>query len=134
MKKIGVLLLSLMLVLGLVGCSMDVPPPQKSSYEQASKINEENASKIIANDTMPKITKSLERENIKRRLEFINQPDRVGYLYLLSDNGQLIREVQVLGKVSSLNSYLTPMEDIQIIKHDGGEYNAETPVVTSAAD
>lgn len=52
----------------------------------------------------------------------------------MSENGQLIKEVRVLGKVSSLNSYLTPMEDIQIIKHDGGEYTAETPAVSQVAD
>lgn len=77
----------------------------------------------------------MERENLKRRIEFINQPDRIGYLYLLSENGQLIKEIQVLGKVSSLNSYLTPMEDIHIVRHDGDSSSyAETPVVTQAAD
>lgn len=134
MKKILLVLLSLVLVIGLVGCA-DLVPAETSSFEEASKINEESASNIIKNDTLPLVTKSLERENIKRRLEFINQPDRIGYLYLLSDNGQLIREVQVLGKVSSLNSYLTPMEDIQIINHEGdSSSHMETPVTTSAPD
>lgn len=106
MKKI---LLVLGLAFMLVGCDWELP---ENAHDTASKQNEEAAKNLVANDTLPKITRSLERENIKRRVEFINQPDRVGYLYLLSEQGQLIQEVQVNGKISSLNSYLTPMEEI----------------------
>jgi hypothetical protein len=135
MRKILVIFMCLVLIIGLVGCELETPTSTTSSFEEASKVNEENASNIIKNDTLPKVTKSLERENIKRRVEFINQPDKIGYLYLLSDNGQLIKEVQVLGKVSSLNSYLTPMEDIQWFRSiDLGEGYGDLPVVTSAPD
>lgn len=122
MKKILLIILSLMLVVGLVGCRIE-----ESTYQKSSRANEQAIKDIIANDTLPKITRSLERENIKRRIEFINQPDRIGYLYLLSENGQLIKEVQVLGKVSSLNSYLTPMEDVRNFGNGG-------VAVTQAAD
>ncbi|MDF2879710.1 MAG: hypothetical protein K0R54_267 [Clostridiaceae bacterium] len=136
MKKIICILLIAMVLLSLVGCmsTSSMPVEDNSSYEASSKANEESAKAIMANDTLPKITKSLERENIKRRIEFINQSGRIGYLYLLSDAGQLIKEVQVLGKVSSLNSYLTPMEEIHTIEHDMGEYWGETPVITQAPD
>jgi hypothetical protein len=135
MKKILIVILSLVLMISLVGCEEVTPTSQTSSFEEASRVNEENASNIIKNDTLPQVTKSLERENIKRRIEFINQPDRIGYLYLLSDNGQLIREVQVIGKVSSLNSYLTPMEDVQWFRGvDVGESWGDIPIITSAPD
>jgi hypothetical protein len=129
---IPLLILLAMVVFVMTGCEEEYREP--STYERNARANEKAVENLIKNDALPKISRSLERENLKRRIEFINQPDRIGYLYLLSENGQLIKEVQVLGKVSSLNSYLTPMEDIQIIKHDGGEYTAETPVVTQAAD
>lgn len=129
MKKILVLLLSLVLVVGLVGCN-DIPPRQVKSTEQASKANEQAINKLIKQDDLPEITRSLERENIKRRIEFINQPDRIGYLYLLSENGQLVKEVQVLGKVSSLNSYLTPMEEVSYGRVDG--YGGQLYVAESA--
>lgn len=117
----------------LAGCEEMVSEP--SSYKEAAAVNEQAVNQMIENDTLPEISVSLERENLKRRAEFINQADRIGYLYLLSDNGQLIKEVQVLGKVSSLNSYLTPMEDIQIVRHEGdGSLSMETPVTTQAAD
>jgi hypothetical protein len=107
MKRIIIILMCLVLMGSLIGCEYEA-----SSHEQSIKANEEAVKNIIVNDSLPKITRSLERENVKRRIEFINQPDKIGYLYLISDNGQLIKEVQVLGKVSSLNSYLTPMEDV----------------------
>lgn len=138
MKKIIAIISSivvgLILLITLTGCDYEAPAVEQSSYEQSIKANEESAKAIISSDTLPKLTRSLERENIKRRLEFINQPDNVGYLYLISANGQLIREIQVLGKVSSLNSYLTPMEQIEWFNKDLGEYWGDVPIVTSAPD
>ncbi|MDF2881698.1 MAG: hypothetical protein K0R54_2255 [Clostridiaceae bacterium] len=131
MKKILIVILSLVMILGLVGCSVDVPVREKNSVEKATIANEKSVATLIGNDKLPTITKSLERENIKRRVEFINQPDRIGYLYLLSDNGQLIKEVQVLGKASSLNNYITPMEQLTLGKID--DYPSET-YVTEAPD
>lgn len=133
MKK---LLLATLVVGVLAGCSdTGVPVTETNTYKEAAEANEKAIASVINGDTLPKIERSLERENIKRRIEFINLPDRVGYLYLLSNNGQLVKEVQVKGKVSSLNSYLTPMEEIKIIGHDGdSSYHNETPVAVSAAD
>lgn len=134
MKKVLLMILSLIMILGLVACDYEAPAVERSSYEQSIKANEESAKAIMANDTLPKVTRSLERENIKRRIEFLNQPDNVGYLYLISDNGQLIREIQVLGKVSSLNSYLTPMEEIQVIDIGTLSASAREAVTTQAPD
>lgn len=134
MKKILGVLLVLVITIGLVGCAERIEMEQ-TSYGESIKANEEAVKDIISNDTLPQITKSLERENIKRRVEFINQPDRIGYLYLLSDSGQLIKEVQVLGKVSSLNSYLTPMEQIEWFRNvDLGQGLGDVPIVTQAPD
>jgi len=122
MKKILIVVMSLILVFGLVGCN--IPEREKDATEKAAIANEKAVSNLISSDDLPKITKSLERENIKRRVEFVNQPDRIGYLYLLSDNGQLIKEVQILGKASSLNNYITPMEELTIGRVEG--YGSET--------
>jgi hypothetical protein len=127
MKRLLVLILCLALVSSVTGC---IPEREKDTTEKAAIANEEAVSNLISSDVMPKITKSLERENIKRRVEFINQPDRIGYLYLLSDNGQLIKEVQVLGKASSLNNYITPMEELTVGRVNGfgsKTYVAEAP-------
>ena len=130
MKKILVILMSVVLVMGLMGCEERIPNAQ----EVAAKQNEKAVKDLIAKDSLPKIEISLERENIKRRAEFINQRDRVGYLYLLSDNGQLIKEVQVLGKASSLNNYVTPMEEMAYGRIDTGYGIQDMTYVTEAAD
>lgn len=133
--KLSKLTMVTLLSVGFLAACDELPLPEPSAYEQASVKNEEAIKEVVKADDLPKISRSLERENIKRRVEFINQPDRVGYLYLLTNSGQLVKEVQVKGKVSSLNSYLTPMEDIKIIKHDGdSSYSAETPVAIQSAD
>ena len=127
MKKILIIIMCLVLVVGMVGCDYE---REVNSVEQAANANETAVANLIANDPLPKITKSLERENIKRRVEFINQPNRIGYLYLVSDNGQLIKEVQVLGKASSLNSYITPIEEISYGRVEG--YGGELYVAEAA--
>lgn len=136
LRKMLPILLIVLLALGLLtDCELEEVVQESTSYEETAKANEEAVKNLIRNEDLPKMERSLERENIKRRLEFINQPDRIGYLYLLSDTGQLIREEQVLGKVSSLNSYLTPMEDIQWFENvDLGEYRGDVAIVTQAPD
>lgn len=130
--KILSLVLIIVLIISFTGCEYE--ERELKSTEIAAKANEESINKLIKQDDLPKITRSLERENIKRRIEYINQPDNVGYLYLISENGQLIREIQVLGKVSSMNSYLTPMEELAYgtIETYGGSTRSETYIAEAA--
>lgn len=107
-KIVSVCVFVVLLCFSFVGC--DVPP--ENAQHVASKQNEQAVQNIIKNDRLPVMEHSLERENIKRRAVFVNQKDRICYLYLLTENGQLIRESQVLGKISSLNNYITPMEEV----------------------
>lgn len=136
LKTLVLLLFVMIFMFALIGCAWDEQPVDPaSSFETASQSTEDTVKDLVSNDPLPKVEKSLERENIKRRIEFINQPDRVGYLYLVSDNGQLIREVQVKGKVSSLNSYLTPMEQVQWYEGvDLGESYGDVPIVVQSPD
>lgn len=131
---IPLLIIFYLFLAGNTGCEIEPTTQQQSSHEIGMKATEDAVKGLVTNDTLPVVTKSLERENLKRRIEFINQPDRIGYLYLLTENGQLIREVQVLGKVSSLNSYLTPMEEIKKIDADLGEWNGEYVITVQAPD
>lgn len=135
LKKLMLLVMVISLTTMFLGCDFELSEVEESSYQQSIIKNEEVVKDLVTNDTLPKVERSLERENIKRRIEFINQPDRIGYLYLLSDNGQLIKEVQVLGKVSSLNSYLTPMEQIEWFRGvDLGEAYGDVAITTQAPD
>jgi hypothetical protein len=97
---------------------------EASVFETQSSQNENNVKDLIARQELPKLTRSLDFENVKRRLEYLNQSNTVGYIYLLSSNGQLVREGQVAGKVTSLNTFITPMEEIR--KIENGYYYGES--------
>jgi len=135
MKKSMYALVVLMAMM-ITGCDefFAYTPPPVSNYEMQSKKNEENAKAISQNQGMPVLSRSMDYENVKKRALYLNQGNNIGYLYLLTGNGQLVRESQVLGKVTSLNTYITPMEEVKILKHDGEQYSMETPVVISAPD
>lgn len=133
MKKIILVLLLVSSIFALTGCGEYQIQTEVSDVRTTSDKLEENYQNL--NVELPNITRSLELENIKRRAEFINNPDLIGYLYLL-DNGILIREVQVLGKVSSLNSYISPQEVIVDYKVEvyGNTSDYITPVLMQAPD
>ena len=80
---------------------------------QEAKATEENQKKLLQSTPLPQLTKSLERENLKRRLEFMNDANRVGYVYLLADTGQVISEYVIKGKPSSINSLLTTPQQVR---------------------
>ena len=129
MKKIMRIAVAMMILVGLAGCDTPTAAAQEpSSYEQQSQANEENVKSLISRQELPKLTRSLDFENVKRRMEYLNQSNTVGYLYLLTENGQLIKEVQVAGKITSLNTYITPMEEIrEVAKGRGGVESAYPP-------
>lgn len=131
MKKVLLVLFILIMMFAFAGC-INYEAMDSDSTATAAKQNEAAVADLIKQDTLPNITKSLDRANIKRRVEFMNQPDRIGYLYLMADNGTLIAEIQVLGKATSLNSYMTPMEEVTAGRVPGyGKeiYVAEAPDV-----
>jgi len=110
----------------LTGC--DIEKPSTARVEMAQ--NEENQERLIRAVPVPKLTTSLERKNLVRRLERINREEVVSYVYLIS-YGKVISYYTVRGKVSSLNSYLTAMERVERFGRGG---NADTFVTMEAPD
>lgn len=112
----GFSILSLLLCLILflfTACSIsDATPPPASAQKQEQMTLEESQKELIANQPAPIMTYSLERENIKKRLERFNDPNKISYFYELSDNGQVITFFPVKGKISSVNSYMTTNDQI----------------------
>lgn len=60
---------------------------------------------------------SLERRNIRERLLRTNQPNKIGYVYLLSFSGQPLGYYVIKGKVSSTDSQMTTTD--LVIKDQG---------------
>jgi hypothetical protein len=89
------------------------PENKNSTFFKEDQITEDNQKRLVEAQAPRTIDKSLERENLNRRIDFMNDENRVGYVYLLADTGQVIAEYTIKGKPSSLNSFITQEEQIR---------------------
>lgn len=147
MKKILSIFLALVMCLSLVifttGC--DVEYSSASSYDTQDDVNAQMnvASNLAASQSTPTdIDYSLERYNLIRRAYWVNgQREKantlvcaiekpLGYIVLFSGN-TVVGSFVVDGKVSSLNSFLTPGSVDDTYGNSSGGY---TTVTTEMAD
>lgn len=119
MKKIIALLMAIMIV-GIMLASCDyVPTPNGSRQDMLNQQQAANA--LQSNQPTPTdIDYSLERYNLIRRTYWVNgQREKanalpceiekpLGYIVLFTQSGAVVGSFVVDGKVSSLNSFLTP--------------------------
>lgn len=66
---------------------------------------------LVAAVPVPQLQNSLERENVSKRAQIFNTPDKISYIYFIS-YGKVMSFFTVRGKVSSLRSYMTPEEKL----------------------
>ena len=117
MKKFIIMCLSLVMVLSVVGCA----EYENSGAKEDVLATMEMTNNLQENQPTPTdIDYSLERYNLIRRAYWVNgqrekaaavicQVEKpLGYIVLFTDNGSVVGRFIVDGKVSSLNSYLTP--------------------------
>lgn len=115
MKKIVISALAVLMVISLSACG------EPSGSRQDIYTTLENANNIQENQPTPTdLEYSLERYNLIRRAYWVNgqrekalslpcEIDRpLGYIVLFTESGGVVGRFVVDGKVSSLNSYLTP--------------------------
>lgn len=121
--------IALACLVSLAACGQVEPSPQteRSAVQQNQKA-------LVTATPLPKLSTSLERENIIERLDRINQQNMTGCVYLVS-YGQVMAFYPVRGKVSSLNSYLTPGDtylDDPNGSYDSGSIVIEAPDLDGA--
>lgn len=114
----GLVMIAVLVVTGLAvlpSVRAGSPSDTGSDGTQATeaRTTEENQKRLLQSTPIPELELSLERENLKRRLEFMNDANRPGYVYLLADTGQVIAEYVIKGKPSSLNSLITSPQQIR---------------------
>ena len=110
--------LCVLLMLMLTICSCDYTP-SGSTADKQNQINAAN--ELQSNQATPTdIEYSLERYNLIRRAYWVNgQREKArtlpceidlpeGYVVLFAESGAVVTQFAIRGKVSSLNSYLTP--------------------------
>jgi hypothetical protein len=83
--------------------------------QELTKLSEVQ-SRLIQSVPIPDLQTSSERKNVARRAEIFNNESKISYIYLVS-YGKVMAFYTVKGKVSSLNSYLTPQE--QLVDYTG---------------
>ena len=114
MKKLIALVLSLLFVCAMfVGCEKNHSADSERTLAVADKLQD-------SQPTPTDINYSLERYNLIRRAYWVNgQREKanalpcsvekpLGYIVLITESGAILGSFVVDGKVSSLNSYLTP--------------------------
>ena len=125
MKKLKIVILLGIMILGaflLTGCTETLTSSTEQEIESTLGIGD----KISKNQPTPTdIDYSLERYNLIRRTYWINgQREKantlvcevekpLGYIALFLENGSCVGKFIVDGKVSSLNSFLTPSTDYE---------------------
>lgn len=113
-KKTKLLVVSAMLaIIGLSACS-EGGPDENSSQEQTQNVTESYSK--AATDAVPYPLEEmraggwLERRNLRERLLRYTDPNKISYIYLFSDQGQLMANYTVKGKVSNTSSQMTTSE------------------------
>lgn len=132
MKKILVFVMAIMMMATLAGC-IDSEP---NGTRQDTLNQQKAASELQGNQPTPTdIDYSLERYNLIRRTYWVNgQREKantlpceiekpLGYIVLFTESGAVVGSFVVDGKVSSLNSFLTPDSEYYEIDSDSHSYH-----------
>lgn len=121
MKKILVIFLLISMIFSLCACKDSTPATGSTADRQNTKA----IANMLSNQqpTPTDIDFSLERYNLTRRAYWVNGEREkastlvcrvtkpLGYIVLITESGSVVGRFTVDGKVSSLNSYLTPDSD-----------------------
>lgn len=83
------------------------------SYWFEVKLTEKNQLGLVKKRPPFVMEDSLERQNLIRRYEYLNDQNNIHHVYLMSNDGKVISYFVAQGKVSSVNSKLT--NDKQIV-------------------
>jgi len=84
------------------------------SYAFEVRITEDNQLGLVQAQPPFTMERSLERENLIRRYQYLNDANNLHHVYLLSHDGKVVHYSVAQGKVSSVNSKLT--NDKQVIR------------------
>jgi len=107
MKKIIGVILVLIFTISIAGCSVD----KQRSYRNntvgtEARMTEENQKRLLNRQPPIQIDFSDERDNINKRNVELSDPNKIGYVYLVS-YGKVMAFYIIKGKVSSMQSRLT---------------------------
>lgn len=85
----------------------DAPTRPQNEIQQSNSLNKDIA-KVVP---VPQLVTSSERKNVAKRAELFDNEEKISYIYLVS-YGKVMTFFTVQGKVSSLRSYMTPVDKL----------------------
>lgn len=97
--------------LALVGIAASACSSQPSAVRQDQVYFKTNQARLEAAVPPPQLTNSVERQNIAARAVRFDNPDKLGYIYLIS-YGRVMAFYPIKGKPTSLNSYMVSQDQI----------------------
>lgn len=110
-KKITILVMVMLAAMVCSGCIGEKVQYKDTTSGKEASLTEQNQARLLKVSPPPQLDKSLERENLVRRLDLLNDENKIFYIYLVS-YGKVMSEHVAKGKVSSVNSKLTTQEQI----------------------
>jgi hypothetical protein len=132
-KKIVIGIVLLIVAVMIAGCLDEKTKYEDTTSGQEAKLTESNQARLLKASPPPQLDKSLERENLIRRLDLLNDENKIFYIYLVS-YGKVMAKYVAKGKVSSVNSKLTTQEQIvkdPFTQYSGSGSNRQGKVVES---
>lgn len=131
MKALGLVVLTLLVVsTAAFSDSCDKPANTTAKDEQAS--TEINQRELLTRQPPPRISWSLERDNLTKRFKLMNDRATVFYMYLFIEGHNAPVGYYLVNKVSSVDSQLT--NPSQLVKGDGGQYSMDYILPSPAED
>lgn len=79
----------------------------ENAVQESNSIND----KLRDSVPVPQLQTSSERKNVAKRAEIFNNEEKISYIYLVN-YGKVMAFFTVQGKVSSLRSYMTPVDRV----------------------
>lgn len=138
-KKVIIILSSLVIALGLFtsgakfagacqwwGCGGS---GSQSTFIQEQNAIDQNQKRLDNVEPLPYLSDSEERKNLIKRAKLFNNPNKISYIYLYSWTGKFIMYDTVKGKVSALDSSLTPQQ--QFVDSNGGQISGDNNCIQS---
>jgi hypothetical protein len=135
MKKLFPLLAIALTAIVLFACTPESTAtaqinPEKAS-EQARKTSVHNAMQATP---APVLERSLDRDNIAKRLTRSNDANHIQWMYLIADSGVVIERFAVRGKVTSGGKRLNRDQELKKVEHDCGEWMCDSVITLDAPD